>query len=239
MVDSRDLLKSAIKLVLHAKTLEKMLRAYLYAMAKTNGLYVGVTEHISCKHSHRVGIVEEPSVRTNLFDVLCKALKNVDSSESTEDTADTEGITDGLTETVLLRDLKVDDGARIVKTYLNSVNYEICVTKSVLSLLYAKILLNGSSALVDGFVHLGNKEIGLLESVRVYIVERDLHIVKRVTKHCVAEYVLGKYGASRTHKCYLHIVLLVIFSAVISRRGAIDFIIPYTKNLSIRKNIFL
>ena len=58
----------------------------------------------------------------------------MDSTKCTEDTADTEGIADGLTQTVLLRNLKIYNGARIVKTYLNSVNYEISSASAEISI---------------------------------------------------------------------------------------------------------
>ena len=163
--------------------------ADLYAVAKTHGLNARMLLHVTRKDRHGVGVVEEPCIGADLFHVTCKVLENVDGSHTAHDTADAQGIGDGLTETVLLGDLKVNDGAGVVQTDLDSIHHEIRAAQSVLALFRAKILLDGSSALVDGVVHSGDEEIRLLQSCGINVVQCDLHVMECGTQHGVTQNV--------------------------------------------------
>ena len=127
-------------------------------MAQAHHLYTGIPGNVPSKHGHGIGIVKQPRVGAYRLYIPCEILHHVDGTQTAEDTADTEGITDGLTETVLLRDLKVDDGARIVKTYLNCIYNEVGASESFLSVFNTEIFSNGGSALVDVIVHIVDKQ---------------------------------------------------------------------------------
>ena len=49
----------------------------------------------------------------------------MDRTESTENTADAEGIANRLAKTVFFGDFKVNDRTRVIKTYLNCVYNEV------------------------------------------------------------------------------------------------------------------
>ena len=153
MVDTCDLFVASFKLVSHIEALEQSFCTNLYAVAETNSLNSCVTEHISCEHCHGVCIVEEPCVGANLFHIASESLKHVDCSQCTEDTTDTQCVTDCLTEAVFLRNLEVNDGAGVIKSYLDGINYEIRAAKSIFSLFNAEVFLDCRSAFVNGIVH--------------------------------------------------------------------------------------
>ena len=94
-------------------------------MAKTNGFDVGVSLHISRKHSHGISIVKEKSIGTYLRHIVGEVLQYGDRTERAEDAADAKCIGYGLTKSVFLGNFKIDDGTRIVSTDLDGVNNEI------------------------------------------------------------------------------------------------------------------
>ena len=57
MIDAGDTLRSALQPVFHAKSIQQILRAGLYTMAKPNRFYFGIALHIAAEHSHWIGIV--------------------------------------------------------------------------------------------------------------------------------------------------------------------------------------
>ena len=202
MVDARDLFLDGT-LRLESDFLEKSVRADLNAMAKTYGLNGGVSLHKSGEDRHGVGVVEEESLGANLSHILSKIIENGDGAESAEDTTDAEGIRDGLTETVLLRNLKVDNGAGIVAADLDRVNYEGRVTESVLAFCDTEVLLDGRAVFVNILVEGADHYVRFLKSCGVDIVKSDLGIPERRSHHNVAEHVLGKNSTARAHKCDL------------------------------------
>ena len=118
-------------------------------MTKTDGLYVGVSVEIACKHCHRIRVVEEESARADLCHIVCEILENGDRTQCAEDTADAECVAYSLAETVFLRNLKVGNGAGLVKTYLNSVYNEVGTAECILSVLNSEIFRYGCSVLID------------------------------------------------------------------------------------------
>ena len=204
VVDSRYRLVTSFKLVLHAESLEKSVRADLDAVAETDGLDLGVSLHIARDNAHRVRIVEKPSVRAYLFDVGGKVLHDLDGPHTAHYSAYSERVGYSLTETVLFRYFKVDDRAGIVQTDLDRIDNEIRASESVLPLFNSEILFNGGSALVNGVIHRGDENVGLLKSVRVNVVKCYFNVVEGFAEHRVSKHVFGEHGASRTHKCDLH-----------------------------------
>ena len=131
MIDAGDEVASALYPVLHAEGVEQPRRAGLNRVAEADGLYVRVSLHISRQHCHRVGVVEEPCVGADLLDILRKAPHNGNGAERAEYSADAERVADSLTDAVLLRYLKVDNGARLISADLNCVDDEIRTGKRV------------------------------------------------------------------------------------------------------------
>ena len=93
--------------VIHAEMLHTVTLNYLNAMAKPYRLYTCISLHISCKDTHGISIIQKPRIRANLLHIACKVLKHVDGTKPSEYTADAEGITDSLAQSVFLRYFKV------------------------------------------------------------------------------------------------------------------------------------
>ena len=202
VVDARDLFADGA-LRLKSDFLEKSVRADLNAVAKTYGLDGSVSLHKAGEDRHGVGVVEEESLGADLSHILCEIVENGDGAESAENAADAEGVGDGLTESVLLRDLEVDDGARVVTADLDGVNYEGSIAESILAFSNAEVLLDSSAVFVDILVEGADHYVGLFKSFGVDIVKSDFGIPKGGSHHNVAEHVLGKNSTARAHKCDL------------------------------------
>ena len=109
MVNARNFFFSAFHLILHAKAMEQTLGANLYAVAKANRLDFGVSLHVACQHSHGVGVVQEPRIGANLFHIGSKFLEYDTGTQRAENTANAQRVANGLAQTVLFGNLKVDN----------------------------------------------------------------------------------------------------------------------------------
>ena len=203
VVDTCDVILEAV--YFDSESLEKSGGANLNRVAETDCLHACESLHVACEDRHGVGVVEEPCIGTYFFNVVCEVVEYGNCTETSHDTADTECICNCLTEAVLLRDLEVDDCTGVVSTNLDSVNNEACAAESVLSLFNAEVLLDSSSVLVDVVVEVVHELKAFIETCAVDVVERDLHIMERISKHTVAEYVLNECAASCTHKGNFHV----------------------------------
>ena len=111
VVNARDFGLNGTWIDVKSENVEKSGGTDLHAVAKTNGLDLCVALHIARKDRHGIGVVEEPRVGANLFNILCKALHNVNSAQTPHNTANAERVANGLAQTVFLWNLEVDNGA--------------------------------------------------------------------------------------------------------------------------------
>ena len=204
MVDSRYVELAFVRVVGHIQLLEKARNTALNAVTESDRLDTRVSLHISRKNCHGIRVVQEPSVRADLFHIPREILEHVNGAHSAKDSADAERVGDSLAQTVLFRHFKVDDGARVVKSDLNSVDHEIRAAQSVPSVLDAKVFVNSRASLIYRSVHRGDEQIRFLKAFAVNVIKCYLHIVEGVAHHSVAKDVFGENGASRAHKCDLH-----------------------------------
>ena len=203
MVNARNQLGADL-LVIHIEAREKIFRTDLHAVAKTDGLDLRISLHISRDDRHRVGVIEEPGVGADLLHIAGEVTQHVNGAQTAENSADAEGVGNGLAQTVLFRYLEIYDGAGVVKSHLNGVYNEIGIAQSVLAVLDAEEFANESASVVIFFVQRIHHHVGLLESVAVNIVERDLAFAERGSQKNVTEHVFTEYGAACTHKGDFH-----------------------------------
>ena len=170
-------------------------------MTKTDGVDVGIAKHIARQHSHGVGVIEEQRTGTDGSHILGKVFQYGDSAKRTEDTADSEGVGNGLTQTVLFGNLKVCDGTRLVETHLNGVDDEIGATERITAIFHTKIFADGGATVVDVFVERRHHSVGFLKTCGINVIKGVLKIRKCLTEEGVTDDIFGKDGASRTHKC--------------------------------------
>ena len=104
---------------------------------------------------------------------------------------------------LILGNLEIGNGAGLVAADLDGVYHEICSAKGVLAVEYAEILGDPGTAIVDVFIERVDHDVGLLQTLLVDVVQGYLKIAERFTAHGVAQDILGKYGAARTHECNL------------------------------------
>ena len=188
-------------------------------MAKADGLYIGVALHEAGQHGHGVGVVQEPGVGADSLHILGKIGQHGDGTQGAEDTADAQGIGDGLTQTVLLGDLKIGDGAGIVAAHLNGVDHKIGTAQSIAAVSNAQILADLGTTLVDVLIENGDHGVGLFQALLVNIVQSDLKVAQGRGEHRVTQNVFGKYCAAGTHKCdFSHFKNLRKYFLVFSRR---------------------
>ena len=140
----------------HAEFVEKGGGAYLNAVAKPYGLDFGEAQHRAGQHCHGVCVVQEPGIGADFFHVPGEVHHHRDGAESTEHSADAQGIGDRLFQTVFLGDLKVCDGAGIISADLNGIDHIVRALQGGFSVFHPEISLNmslRSVAAVDGFEH--------------------------------------------------------------------------------------
>ena len=148
MVDTCDQLGTSLKLVFHSHSLKKLLGADLNAVAETYCTDLCEALHITGKHCHRIGIVQEQSVRADLFHVPGKLFQNRNGTKCTHDSTDSQSICDCLFDAVFLRDLKVCYCTWLITAYLNGINYEIRIAKCIFTVLGTKIGFDHCAVLV-------------------------------------------------------------------------------------------
>ena len=124
-------------------------------------------------------------------------------AEGSHDTADSEGVGNGLTETVLLGNLKVGDGAGIVAADLNGVDHEGRTRKCCLAVFNTEVTLDLAAAALSLADSL-KQNSAFLKTCAVDVVESENAVLKGLGAHTVTDNVSCEYGASRTHKGYLH-----------------------------------
>ena len=204
MVDAGDLLQRIAHILIHAHILQQTGGADLHAVAQTNGLHTGVALHVAGQHGHGVGVVEQPCVGADLFHILGKIRHDGNSTQSAEDTADAQGVGDGLTQTVFLGDLKVDDGAGLVATHLDGVDHKLGATERLLAVLHTQVSLDGSLAAGNHLALLFNDDARFLQPLGIDVVEGELSVTEAFRHHGVAKHVANKNGTTRTHKGNFH-----------------------------------
>ena len=148
VVDTCDQLGTSLKLVFHSHSLKKLLRADLNAVAETYCTDLCETLHIAGKHCHRIGVVQEQSVRADLFHIPCELFQNRNGTKCTHDTTNSQGICDSLFDAVFLRDLKVCYCTWLIAAYLNGIDYEICIAKCIFTVLSTEICFDHCAILI-------------------------------------------------------------------------------------------
>ena len=148
VVDTCDQLGTSLKLVFHSHSLKKLLGADLNTVAKTYCTNLCETLHITGEHCHRIGVIQEQSVRAYFFHVPCKLFQNRNGTKCTHDSADSQSICDGLFDAVFLRDLKVCYCTWLIAAYLNGIDYEVCITKCIFTVLSTEICFDHCAILI-------------------------------------------------------------------------------------------
>ena len=207
VINTRDGLLMTLDVLVHAHLAEDGLGADLHRVAETHSLVEDEALHIARKHGHGVGVIEEPGVGADLVHIVAEGLHNGNGTEGAHDAADAEGIGDGLTEAVLLGDLKIDNGAGIVAADLNGVDHELGTAEGLLAVLDAEMGGNLSVA-AYGIDHAVQDALALLQTLGVDVVESKLGITKSLGAEAVADDVAGKDGTACAHKGNFHSIFL-------------------------------
>ena len=100
----------ALLVTLQAEGGQQAFGADLDRVAETDRLHAAAAEHRAGEHRHRIGVVEEPGIRRDLFDLAGEVEHHRNRPQCTEDAADAERVGDGLAKAVFLGNLEVDDG---------------------------------------------------------------------------------------------------------------------------------
>ena len=98
----------------HADVVRHLLGGALHAVAEADGLDLGRSIDGRGDHRHRVDVVQEGDIGTQLGHVATHVQEDRDGAQRAHDPADAERVGDGLAQTVLLRNLEVDHGAGFV-----------------------------------------------------------------------------------------------------------------------------
>ncbi len=207
VVDTRNGLLVTLDVLVHAHLAEDGLGADLHRVAETHRLGENKALHIARKHGHGVGVIEEPGVGADLVHIVAEGLHNGNGTEGAHDAADTEGVGDGLAETVLLGDLKIDNGAGIVAADLNGVDHELGTAEGLLAVLDAE--MGGDLAVAaHGLDHAVQDALALLQTLGVDVVESKFGVAESLGTEAVAYDVAGKDGTACAHKGNFHSIFL-------------------------------
>ena len=204
MVDAGNQLLPPLQLVLHAKAPEKILGADLNAVAQAHGLNTGIAQHEACKNGHGIGVVQEKGIGADLLHIPGKGLHYRDGPQAPHNTADPQGVGNGLPQAVFLGNLKVNHGTRIVAAHLDGIDHEISSPQGLFPLLLPQIAPQPGTV----FVHIGvnglQNPLAFLQPHRVNVIKRNLTVPQRGSTHDIAQNIPGKNGASGTHKSNFH-----------------------------------
>src|ERR1700754_74407 len=94
----------------------------LNAVAESNGTYFGSFVQGPAIHRHGIHVVQVNDLWAEPFHVPAHIDQNRDRPQSSHNPPDTQGVSDGLTKTVPLRDFKIGDGTRPITTNLDHVD---------------------------------------------------------------------------------------------------------------------
>ena len=208
VVDTGDQLFTAFQLIFHTQFLQQVLGANLYAVAQTNGLHAGVALHVTGQHSHGIGVVQEQCIGTYLFHVAGKISHNRNGTQGTHDTADTQGIADGLAQAVFLGHFKVDNGTGVVQTNLNGVNNKVGTAQRLFTVFNAQVALDLAIAAL-GLSHGFQNHAALFQALCIDIIQGKNAVAQHFAAHSIADNVTGKYGTAGTHHCNFHREILL------------------------------
>ena len=108
-------------------------------MAKTDGFYTGISLHKPGQYCHGICVIQKKAVGADLLHVSCEVLHYGYRAESTENPPDSQGVCDGLAQTVFFWNFKIGDGAGLISADLNCVDRKVGILKSRLAVLFAEI----------------------------------------------------------------------------------------------------
>ena len=141
VIDSGDLPLHRI-IIFHAQFLEQGRSADLHAVTEAHGFDPCHPQHRAGQHSHGIGIVQHPRIRTDLFHVTGKVQHHRDRAQGAEYAADTKRVGNRLLEAVFLRNLKIGDRTGIISAHLDRIDDIVRAAKRFLPVFNTQILLN-------------------------------------------------------------------------------------------------
>ena len=189
---------------------EQTLRTHLHRMAQPHRLDRTATKHRTGQHRHRIGVVQKPGVRRNLFDVVRKIQHHRNRPKRPENPPDPERIRNRLPQTELLRNFKINHRRRFISANLNRVDHEIRPAQRFLPRLNPEMGRDGRPA-IHIVVDRVENELRLPEPFAIDVVQRKMRTLQRLTAHAVPEHVPGKHRTARPHKCdFNHINIPVL-----------------------------
>jgi len=199
-----NLLNPSFQFILHTQSLEQGFRTYLHTVAETDSLYSGVPQHVGGKHRHGIGVVQQQRIRAHPLHHPGKLLHHRDCSQRPHHPPDSDGIGNSLSQTVLLGNLKVNDGRRVVAANLNGIDHEGGTPQGGLKLSKPVIDHYSGSPFIDGIVDGLKNHLRLLQPLCIDIVERHLCIPQSFGSHAITQHIACKHCASSSQKGNFH-----------------------------------
>ena len=176
-------------------------------MAQAHSLHIGVALHVAGEHGHGVGVVQEQGVGADRFHVFGKIPQHGDGAQRTHDAADSQGVADGLAQTVFLGNLEIRHRAGLVQAHLDGVHHEVGAPEGLPAVLHAQISLDDGAVLVGIFVDCAEDDLRFLQALGVDVIQCDLALAQSGRAHAVPQYIPGKHRAASSHKCDFRHVL--------------------------------
>ena len=204
VVDAGDLLAQPGALALafvEVERVEQARGAALHGVAESHGLDAGAAQHRACEHGHRVRVVEQPCVGTDLLHLRAEVHHHGDRAQGSEDAPDAQRVRDRLAQAEALGNLEVRDRGGVVAADLDGVDHEGRALERLLAVGHPEIGLDRGAVAVDVLVERPQHQLGLLQARLVDVVERDFGVLERFAAHHVPQDVLGEDGAAGTHEC--------------------------------------
>ena len=160
-----------------------------------------VSLHITCKHSHRIGIVQKQGVGANLLHISCKFFQHRNGAESPHNASDSQCIGNSLSQTVFLGNFKIRNSTGVVSAHLNGIYHKIRIPQSLFSVFRAQIRLNHCPVFVYIVINGAQNNPGILQPLFINVIQSNFALPKRRRTHTIPQYISCKNRAPCTHKC--------------------------------------
>ena len=203
VIDAGDFSEDVLALPLsgvEAERVQKRRDAALDGVAQTDRPDRRTLQHGAGQDRHRIGVVEEPGVRTDLFQLMRKIQHDGNRAEGAEDSADAERVGDRLAQTIFFRDFEVDHRRGLVSADLDGIDDKIGVLQRFLPVCRSEIAFDRRPAVVDAVIQSGKNLFGFLQTGCINVVQCNFRILESFPVHAVAQHVFDEDRAAGSHE---------------------------------------
>lgn len=156
----------------NGQVMTQLLGCPLHAMAEPNVSHTRVLIYSPTKHGHRIRVVQQKSLWTLLFHVITQIHHERNGAQASKNPANPQRIGDGLSQTIFLRNFKVNDGAGFVSSNLHHIDDIVCIDQGFGAFGGCRDCGLGPQNSIDLF----GDDLTRFEALGIDVHERDMRI---------------------------------------------------------------